>query len=315
MFLKLRLKISNFIKQNKNKILIAIIILIIIILINYFLGHRKKESVLNTTYEPHEILMSNSGETVPEKLREPIQNFLDDFINYCNKKDYQSGYNLLSEDCKVNVFENSVEKFKTYVDEVFPNEKIYSIQSYSSKDDSYIYNVKILNNILESGLTDEEYSYYEEKYMIKQEKDKLTLNVANYMGKDEIKRVAEDDNLKIKVTEKIMYYDEEIYNITITNKTENIMVIADNFEPDEVLLSVGNGTRNSSNQNLYIVLEPGQTNSYKIRFTKYYDESNSPDSIVFDKIRILESYSGNIDTKQQEIDNAIKLYSLGVPIK
>lgn len=315
MFLKLRLKISNFIKNNRSKILIILIIWIIIILINYYLGHRKKENIPNTTYSPHEVLMSNSGENVPEKLRKPIEKIIDEFINDCNKKDYKSGYNLLSEDCKNNVFENSEDKFKVYVDSVFPREKIYSIQSYATKDDNYIYNVKILDNILESGLTDEDYSYYEEKFMIKQNKDKLTLNIANYIGEEELKKVAEDDYIKIRVTQKKVFYGEEVYDVTITNKTENIMVIADKFEPNEVALKVNEESRNAINQNLHIVLEPGQTNSYKLHFVKYYDEKSSADSIVFDKIRILETYSGNEEMKQQEIDNAVKLYSLGVPIK
>ena len=68
MFLKFRLKVGKFIRENKNKILIILILWFIILAINYYLGHRKVEVELNSTYEPHEILMSNQGEEVPEKL-------------------------------------------------------------------------------------------------------------------------------------------------------------------------------------------------------------------------------------------------------
>ena len=86
MFLEYRLKIRNWIRNNKNKVIIVLVIWAVIIVINYLLGHRKEQEVLNTTYKPHDIVMSNDGEKVPEKLQEPIEKIIDDFINYCNKK-------------------------------------------------------------------------------------------------------------------------------------------------------------------------------------------------------------------------------------
>ena len=88
MFLKYRLKIRNWIKNNKNKIILVLIIWAIIFVINLILKNRKVEVTLNTTYTPHELVLSDTGETVPEKLREPIEKLIDDFVNYCNKKDY-----------------------------------------------------------------------------------------------------------------------------------------------------------------------------------------------------------------------------------
>ncbi len=314
MFLKIRLKINKFIRNNRGKILLVVIIFLIIMLINYFLGHRKKELELNTTYNPHEVLLSDTGETVPEKLQEPIEKLIDNFINYCNEKDFESAYNLITDECKQNEFNNSIDEFKKYVEEVFPNKKIYSIQSYSNTENYYIYNVKILNDILASGLTDEEYYYYEEKYAIKQEGDNLKLNVANYMGKEDLKRVAEDDYVKIRIIQKLMYYSREIYKVKITNKTENIMVLADGYEGDEIMLNLGKQTRGVENNDLYMVLEPGETAEYDLYFGKYYDESSNTESIVFNKIRILNSYTGKNGTKQEEIENAIKLYCLEIPL-
>lgn len=258
--------------------------------------------------------MSNDGEKVPEKLQEPIEKIIDDFINYCNKKEYSSAYELLSEDCKENVFEDDEDEFKKYVDNIFNVEKIYSIQSYSHKNDFYIYNVKILNDILASGLTDEEFRFHEEKFAISGDKDNLKLTVGDYMGKEELRSVAEDDYVKIRVTEKTMFYSEEIYNVKITNKTENIMVIADGSEPGEVALQIGNESRNMNNSDLYIVLNPGETKEYKLYFNKYYDEKTVEDGMIFSKIRILRSYSGQRELRQQELDNAIKLYSLKIAI-
>ena len=245
---------------------------------------------------------------------ESIEKLIDDFVEYCNNKDYSNAYSLVSDDCKENVFNNEEEKFKLYVDEVFPEEKIYSIQSYSKTDDFYIYNVKFLNNILASGLTNEDFKYYEEKYAISGDKNNLKLTVGNYMGKEELRSVSEDDYVKIRVTEKRMFYSKELYKVKITNKTDNIMVIADGTEAEEIVLTIGNDNRGMYNSGLYIVLQPGETQEYELYFNKFYDEKNDADGIGFSKIRILESYSGKLELKQQEIDNAIKLYSLKVSL-
>ena len=314
MFLKYRLKIRNWIKNNKNKIILVLIIWAIIFVINLILKNRKVEVTLNTTYTPHELVLSDTGETVPEKLREPIEKLIDDFVNYCNKKDYTNAYSLLSNDCKKNVFNNQEDEFKEYVDEVFPTEKIYSLQSYSKKDDLYIYNIKILDNILASGLTHQEFFYYEEKYGISQEDDELKLTIGNYMGKEKIKRFAEDDNVKIRITEKIMFYSKEVYTIKITNKTEHTMVIVDGNEEEEILMSIGNATRNIEDSNLFVIIEPGQTKEFQIRFSKFYDETSEPESMIFNKIRILDNYTGNKETYEQEIENAVKKYSLGIKL-
>ena len=316
MFLELRLKISNFIRNNRRKIIVVIFVFFFVIVLNYYLGHRKVNVSVNTTYTPHELVMSDSRETVPEKDREPIEKLIDDFVNYCNKKEYKNAYELLSSDCKENLFDNNEDNFKIYVDEVFPNEKIYSLQSYSIiNNDFFIYNIKILNNVLASGLTGEEFTFYEEKYGIQKNEDSYKLTIGNYMGKEELKKVAEDDNLKIRVTEKTMYYGQEIYTVKITNKTEHSIVMKDNYEEEEIFATVGSDRRTPYNSDLYIVLKPGETNEYKLYFNKFYDESNDASNITFNSIRILDNYSGILENEIQEKEIAVKVYSLSVPLQ
>ena len=134
------------------------------------------------------------------------------------------------------------------------------------------------------------------------------------MGKEKIKRFAEDDNVKIRITEKIMFYSKEVYTIKITNKTEHTMVIVDGNEEEEILMSIGNATRNIEDSNLFVIIEPGQTKEFQIRFSKFYDETSEPESMIFNKIRILDNYTGNKETYEQEIENAVKKYSLGIKL-
>ena len=72
-------------------------------------------------------------------------------------------------------------------------------QNYSNSGGYYIYNIKIIDDIITTGLTNQEYAYYEEKLTIKQNGDKLQLCVNNYIQNTEPKKVAEDDNVKINL--------------------------------------------------------------------------------------------------------------------
>ena len=61
-----------------------------------------------------------------------------------------------------------------------------------------------------------------------------------------------------------------------------------------------------------IVLEPGESKNYTFEFTKYCDDGSAPTYIMFNNIRVLQSYSGDSSTRQAELDNAIRIYSLRI---
>lgn len=314
MFLKWRLKIRNFFKKHKTKIFFIIIVWVVILAINYLLGHKKEVPVLNTTYTPHDVLLKSDYD-VPEKLQNPIEDLIDDYINKCNNKKFPEAFALLTEDCKKNVFEDSEEKFTEYASAIFKTKKRYSIQNYSNYGGKYIYNLKIIDDIIKTGLTGQEYAYYEEKIAIKENGDKLQLCVNDYMDYEELKKVAEDDNIKIRVENRIKYYNYEIYTVRITNKTEKDLVLYDSLAGNELYLEIGNENRMPSKVSSTIALIPEETRTFQITFSKYYDEQTEDDSINFNKIRIMDNYTGEEQSEEEELNKSEKTYSMGVPIQ
>lgn len=315
MFLKWRLKIRNFFKKYKRVIFIVLIVWLVIIAINFFLGRRSETSVLNTTYNPHEVVLTSDTE-VPEKLQTPIEDTIDDYINKCNNKDYSGAFELLTTDCKTHVFGDSLDNFTTYASSVFPNKKRYSIQNYSNFGQAYIYNVKLIDNIIATGLTNQSYAYYEEKFAVKEEDGKIKLNVNDYMGFNDLKKVAEDDYLKIRVENKEEFYSFEIYSVKITNKTDKKVVLYDGIVGNELSLISGQDERNPINVKDTITLEPGETRTFEITFNKYYDESTKASEIAFNKIRIMtEQYTGTEETEEEELSKAERTYSITIPIQ
>lgn len=315
MFLKWRLKIRNFFKKYKKVIFIVLIVWLVIIAINFFLGRRSETPVLNTTYNPHEVVLTSDTE-VPEKLQTPIEDTIDDYINKCNNKDYSGAFELLTADCKTHVFGDSLDNFTTYASSIFPNKKRYSIQNYSNYGQAYIYNVKLIDDIITTGLTNQSYAYYEEKFAVKEEDGKIKLNVNDYMGFNDLKKVAEDDYLKIRVENKEEFYSFEIYSVKITNKTDKKVVLYDGIVGNELSLISGQDERNPINVKDTIILEPGETRTFEITFNKYYDESTKASEIAFNKIRIMtEQYTGTEETEEEELSKAERTYSITIPIQ
>lgn len=313
MFIKFRLKIRNFIRDNRKKIIIIILVWLLIFIINCLLGLRKEKVVLETSYKPSTSVM-NSSSSVPKKDHTRISDILDKYFNYCNNGDYENAFKMVSDLCKEKAFNNDINKFKNYIKSIYTEKKRYSIQNYSNYDNKYIYTMKIFNDIITTGLTGEEYSYYEEKIVMIKDGDNIKLNVGDFIDKVDLKRIVEDDYSKIRILSKAIFYDHEEYNIKITNKTDYIMVMSSVYESEEILLDLGNIRRQMTNSNLEIALNPGETKEFTIKFQKYADEEEDAQAIILNKIRILKAYSGKEESSEKEKANAIKLYSLTIPL-
>ena len=126
---------------------------------------------------------------------------------------------MLTEDCKSYLYSNSIDEFREYVDEVYNKSKIYNIQNYSNVGNVYIYNIRIIDDIMSSGTTGG-YETYQEKIALMSENGEMKIANQGYIGKEIFSNiVGEDDYLKVKVLSKNMSYAREEYTVQINNKT------------------------------------------------------------------------------------------------
>ena len=308
-----KLKIINFFKKHKRLILIIIIAWAIVIAVNQILKSIKENNLTpETTLEIHTAVIEE-GKGVPKSAQKTIENIFEDFVKFCNDKDYESAYNILSTECKEAIYPK-IEDFKKYVDSVFTEYKTYNIQNYSNVNGIYVYNLRLLNDILSTGMTGEDYRYYEEKCAVVEENDEYRLAIRGYITKEDLGIIANnDDYLRIEIASRTLKYDTETYNVKITNKSDNIIVLRDSTERDEIVLNISDQLRDlnmDSDQN--IVIAPGQTANLNLEFTKYFDDGRTSKQLIFNAIRVLKSYSGDSSKREQELKNAEKLYSLKV---
>ncbi len=317
-FTELRLKFRRFFRANRRLFLIIIIIWAIIFFINMILTNMPKEYVPETTYQAHTSVISSSS--TPNSMEEPIEKMIDDYVNYCNEGNYQKAFDMISEDCKNYQFDNDITKFMDHVLTKMPTPKVYAIQSYSKATHDnktmYIYEIKYTNDLLASGLTNEEYKYTQENMTFFKNDNEIEMNVGNYMYHADVKSISENDYLKIDVIDKAVHYSAETYKVKFTNRSNYTVVIADGEEVDEVLLILKNESRQSGGLD-NIVLLPNQSITLNFEFPKFIDDNDISQSLMFPAIRVMEKYSGtNVEDEiiQAEIDNAIAKFSMEVVV-
>lgn len=311
MYTDFRLKIRDFYKRNKSKIVIILLIWFVIIVINLILKNYKGPQTPKTSYKPHTAIMDNSE--VPKKDQEPIEKLISDYIGCCNNKEYEKAYNMLSYECRTNLYSN-IDDFKKYVDNVFDTKKIYTIQNYSNVDNKYIYEVNIFEDILATGLTGkEDLSIYSEKFVITKTNNGLSLAIRNFVENSENYQVYEDEYIKVEVKDMVQSYETQVYKVKLTNRTENTIVLADKTEKYEIMLELNSENRNIQNmRERGIYLNPYESKEVDLEFVKFFDENEKAKGIIFNAVRVLKSYSGIYSKRQEEMDNAVKLYSFKI---
>ncbi len=309
----LEVRLRRFLKKHKKKVILYILLVwLIIFMINLYIKNRPPQiNPPMVTYEPH-IPIMNTEQEVPEKYQEPIETIIDEYFRHCNNGEYEQAYNLITDECKENVYP-TLEQFTSYVKEVFEGKKkIYNIQSYSIVGNKYIYSIRILDDILANGTTDG-YYYYEEKFVMIEENGEIKLSIGEFVEKKNLNLAAEDDNMVIEITNVSMDYDTIEYEVKIRNKTDKYIVISDNMQSDEIVLDIGGQTRRPNNMEYaYFFISPNSVKTQKLQFNKFYDDGLTPNNLTFKMIRVLNEYNWEVGTTQENLDSAVRLYGLQI---
>ncbi len=299
----LRLKLRDFIKKYKAIIIIAVITWFILVAINYFLENQKPSDKPITGYSPYEPIIEN-GEQMPENIIDPINEIISQYIKYCNEKKYEKAYEMISKDCRECIYPD-IKYFKNYVDYVFETEKVYSIQNYSNYNNSYIYRVRIFDDILATGMTGtDDFRYFEEKLVFTKENGNILFGVKGFIKKENQNLVYDDKNLKITVKSKMTSYDEQVYNMTIENKTNNYAIIYDKDINNNIFIKSARGIKFTYNEDLTqesIILKPQEKININLSFSIFYDEGIQCEEMDFENVLFLKQIKDAKELKEEDI--------------
>ena len=289
--------------QNKKafiSILAGIVFLFLIIqILNMAIKKKNQEnlssyentnanSTTNTTSEEAKKgLLSNqsaiTGQSVSKEELKDATDLIYNFVDYCNQQDLDKAYDLLSKDCKEQIFP-SVDVFKTsYYNNVFAGQKkSCTIENWINN----IYKVNIKEDALATGNVT---GYAKQDYMtIVEEDDGYKLNINNYIGFEQINRKTSRDNITMEVASKNTYKDYEEYNIKVTNNTENIIQLDNVTSAKTLYLEDSKGATYSyynhelTDQTLTVAV--GQTKEVTIKFYSTFVSTKKIKYIVFSNI-------------------------------
>lgn len=312
-------KILKWLKEKRKIIITIVIIWLTVIAINFYIASIQDADKLIknqslTVGDVHAPAISSKYKVKAET--KDIDSKVEEFIKFCNTKEYENAFNMLTTGCKEVIFKNNIDEFKSYIDELFDTYKIYDIQNLSNGKNVYIYRLRLFEDFYSKGITSlDEISYREQQIVLTESNGELKISIANFIDKKDINKSFSDDNIYINVQNVETYYDSEVYTVQISNPTGSTLVLCDNMESQEILLDITSEKRDIYNQdiipsdtNIKVVLKPYETKTYRMKFLKFFDEYVDSKSIIFNKIRVYGNYKIDEETFKP-IEEPITQYS------
>ena len=304
------LRIRRYYNQNRKKIWIIVIAFIIFVAVLKFLNSLSKNNSSSTnsatTVNNNYSVISDSN-IDPEKA-EKINKMIDDFFKYCNEKEYKKAYELLSNDCKDELYPSLEDFSSKYVDKMFRTEKMYNSQAWISDDIGETYRIEIFEDMLSSGNANS--GSTTEYYTAVEENDELRLNINDYIGKVEINKAMSQDNIEITVISKQVYESYEKYKIKVKNKTRNDILL-DGFRDNKAVYLLDNkGNKKISYINEFtmqeLLVKRNLSITKEIKFDKTYSTSSFSSAIVFEDVILNYKEYKNLENKD-DYEDTLKL--------
>ncbi len=308
--------LSGFWRDYKDKIMQAAKVFGILILIAIsagvvFSSLGKKEVIEDTSkkevYNPSKTVIS--GSDISEQEFKEEDNLINKFVDFCNKNDFKSAYNLLTDDCKSNLYPNLDSFINKYCKYIFQSQKEYNMQSWINKGKFNTYRVRFIEDFLNTG--DYENSEKLEDYItiVTDNDGNKGLNVNSYIGRSIENKTTNLDELEANVSNIDTYKDYVTIYMDLKNKTENEMQLDILRSNIGIKLACNDGKEYALDQTnltqLSLNLKPNAKKQIKLTFKKQYGNNVTPAKINFKNVILnYTEYTEN----PQDYDNYKNIY-------
>ena len=244
-------KLFRLYNQNRATFWIAIgtviaVITIVRTLNNYAKEVKKaedKSSSSNTT--TYSAIYDNvnysviTEEVIVEKEAYRNENIIEKFTNYCNVKDVENAYNMLSNDCKMNVYKTRQLFEQKYLNKYFKIKKEIKYQAWIKDDTKTVYRVEFKDDLLATGGGSS--NILEDYFTLVNENGTYKLSINKYIEHVEINKNILKNNVRITVLSKDVYLENVLYNFKIENfSNENIGLNTGNINNSIMLVDANN---------------------------------------------------------------------------
>lgn len=318
-------KLIKFYYDNKFKIwriiIIIVSVLLIIQLLNYLQKNKNEKNLAemnNTianaennrtdTEEENKTTVSNTslatGEEISEETAKSDETLIRTFINYCNNGEIEKAYEIISNECKKQLYPN-IDNFKNnYINYIFNGNqnKTATIENWSSGT----YKINLKDDVMATGKVSMQAT---QDYMTIVSEDNIRkLNINSFVGTQEINKSNTDNNIEIEVIEKNVYIDYEQYRLKVKNNSGNTVLLDSLKSTKTIYVQDGNNVKYYSYSHeipeSLLKVDNESNGQLTIKFIKSYSPSRPSKSITFSNIILdYNNYlKGNFDGESLTID-------------
>lgn len=315
LFNKFRLKVIEFIKKHEDKIknvgqkliIVAMVVLVATIIISSFSGGEteKNEDEYNV-YKPTETIIK--GQDVSKEQYEKDSNLVNTFLEYCNSKEVEEAYSLVSDECKTEKYPTIEEFKKYYYNDIFEKKRECNLQAWISTDEYTIYKIRYSNSMLSTGTYDET-DVYEDYITLNRKNNTEKISIGSFVDSEECNIVTNEEGIEATVIMKKIYISDEEYEIYVTNNTEKTILLDNLNSSTSILLQSSTSQYLAYTNKLFIsnlIIEPGETQRLQIRFIKSLGSNSESRRIQFSSVikdydAYIQDETGYTDTTQIKI--------------
>ena len=312
-------RLIRFFNQNRRTIIkIILIIVFILILIQLFnlISKNKMNDNKNVNVDTEEksniinednALISDesliSGRKVSENVLSQSTEIIGKFINYCNDGNVELAYDMITDECKEEMFPTIGDFEKIYYSDIFyGSKKNYTIENWYGN----VYRVRITDDILSTGNLDN--NAHQDYITVMSDK----ININSYVGRKEINNVTTNNNVDIDVISKDTYMDYEIYTISVTNNSYNTILLDGGNNPKSIYLLDEKDMKYYFYNNEVVAsnfIVPSQYKKiFKIKFSNSYSSSRTIRSMVFSNFIVNYDKYKNGDENKLEYVSEFRAY-------
>lgn len=315
-------RIAEWYVKNKYKINIFIISITILAMINILLIYLSKKIEINKDKSSNELYKNElpieyenkynsiaskeesalTGEKIDESAKRQLE-IIDEFIYYCKENKIDKAYELLSDECK-QVFYPTLDIFKvSYYNSIFDTtDKNISVQNWYNNT----YKIEILNNALSTGIYDENNVKQDYITIVSNKDNELKLNINGYMGRNNIDKIYNGNNIEIVVTKTEQYKDYQTYTFKVTNKTDKTILLDDKLNYDSMYLQDENEIKYTSYTHEIsetdLMIMPRDTKEITIKYYNKYESTKQIKKIGFSGIQLNYNKNGKKNYESIVID-------------
>lgn len=295
-------KYIRYFNQNRLKVFVIAFIIILAMLIiqalNSYLKELNQQELKNIENRVELNLETkpaiSSGEV---NTKQAIENekLIQQFVTYCNLKDTQKAYELLSDDCKTFLFPTQQDFIKNYYNIIFTNYKDYAIEVWISEGNLITYKIRYTNDALaDGGYKGSE--TIEDYYTIVKNGDDYKLNINKLVNVEKTNTKLTNDNFSITILTRENYIDYQIYEVQFDNESDFDVKIYDTIANSKWCIIDQNDREYSAfleeiaDSNLQIRSKGNER--LKIKYAKMYNPERKITKINFENMYFIKGNEG-----------------------